>query len=343
MIKDFLQQQEERKKSCINQFSNNIKIILNRLKAQGLSVTEANLKYSDKIGLTLELENIALILSPELDLDDDGLIKCEQLEKLFEKKFKEGYYHSNNYMLMLTPFLRRGMHHENNWAPLFVMKFWKLNFNKMKASIRLDYDRIKIDVDDSILVELDTWFGAPFKKEITNIKDGISKLRPPLDIEEMDLNPIFNHKYSLDIKWSTKGNIKTFQALEFSNEDIIVRNKEEIYHPVKYIHAEFDIEKNIFRHFDGAIHLYTPEEYRSRKDSDFNYSYKNNQSTKAKSKKIFRLDGEIPKDIYLDLTCHFFTGNPLILEYFTGSYPQHVTEYLNRIRKKRSNLKNPSI
>lgn len=337
MMKAFLQQQEEQKRFYINKFSNNIDLIFNTLKEQNLVVTENNLKYSDKVGLTLELENIALYLSPELNVNDDGLVKCQQLEKLYKKKSREGYYHTNNYMLMLTSFLRRGMHHANNWAPLFVMKFWELDFTEIEASIRLDYDRVKIDVDDSILVELDTWFGAPFEKEIINIKDGISKLRPPLDIEETLLKSIFNHKYSLDIKWNTTGNIKTFQALEFNQEDITVELHKEVYHPVKYIHAEFNIKNNVFQHFDGAIHFYTPEEYKSRRDSDFNYIYKNTTTIKAKSKKIFRLDGKIPQNIWLDLTCHFFAGNPLIIEYFTGSYPQHVTKLIKKIRKNKSN------
>ena len=36
--------------------------------------------------------------------------------------------------------------------------------------------------------------------------------------------------------------------------------------------------KNYFRHFDGAIHFYTENEYLSRRDSDFNYNSKTLQT-----------------------------------------------------------------
>lgn len=233
---------------------------------------------------------------------------------------------------MLSPLLRRGMHPANNWAPSFVNKLWKLDCKGLQLSVALDYDRIKVDVNDHGYLEFDTWFGAPFESNIANIKDGISKLRPPMDLDSDFINIIFNEKYSLDVKWNTKGSIKTFQALEFSNEKIVVEFQGETFHPVKYVHAEFDLKSNLFRHFDGAIHFYTHTEYMERRESDFNYTNKSTKPIKAKSQKIFKLDGKINKEVWVDLTGHFLTGNPLIIEYFTGQYPQYIIDKLTQIR-----------
>ncbi|EDU9245038.1 hypothetical protein R951_002007 [Salmonella enterica] len=331
-MEQYYRQRETMKNFYLEKSAGNIHEISNILGKHGFSLKDDNFEYSDPVGLTIKFDDIVSILAPELKRDKDDLIKCKQIEKLYQKKNREGYYYANNYMLMLSPFLRRGMHHTNNWAPLFVAKFWELDLSDIEASIALDNDRVKVDVNDYGYAEFDTWFGAPFEENISNIKDGISKLKPPMDIEARIVDLYFNSKYSLDIKWNTKMNIKTFQALEFNNDNVVIELQGEVFHPAKYVHAEFDIESGFFRHFDGAIHFYTPSEYMARRDSDFNHPLKNKNLLKAKARKIFKLDGKITKNIWLEFTCHFFTGNPLIVEYFTGNYPQYVIDGLNRAR-----------
>src|SRR5699024_4796951 len=69
--------------------------------------------------------------------------------------------------------------------------------------------------------------------------------------------------------------VKAFQAEEFKQDYITLKYDGQTYHPVKYIHAEYDLDKGYFKHFDGALHLYTPEEYFARRDQDFHYNLKN--------------------------------------------------------------------
>lgn len=315
----------------LDKHSANVKAVTNALTKSGVFISVDNFEYSDPVGLTVYYENLVSVLAPELNRDKDNLVKLEQLLQLFERKAREGYFYTSDYMLMLTPLLRRGMRPVNNWAPLFVTILWQLDLEGMDASVALDYDRAKLDVSDYGYAEFDTWFGAPFDDDIANIKDGISKLRPPMDIDSKHASWLFNDKYSLDIKWDTKGSVKTFQALEFSNENVLVEFKGNTYHPAKYIHAEFDLESNLFRHFDGAVHFYSHDEYFARRDSDFNHANKSTRLLKAKSQKVFKLNGKISKDIWLELTGHFLTGNPLIMEYFTGNYPQDVIDSLSRV------------
>lgn len=128
--------------------------------------------------------------------------------------------------------------------------------------------------------------------------------------------------------------IKTFQALELKTQDIVIEVDKKIYHPARYIHAEFDLESGMFRHFDGAVQLFLEDEYFMRRDSDLNFNAKNQAQIKARSKKLFKLNGALATADWVELCCHFFTTNPLTFEYFTGRYPEHTIETLARISSR---------
>ena len=147
----------------------------------------------------------------------------------------------------------------------------------------------------------------------------------------------FSDSYALDIKWYTKDNIKVFQAEEFKTEKIKVEKDGIEYFPVRYVHAEFDLDKNYFRHFDGAIHYYTENEYLSRRDSDFNYNSKTESHIKTKSEKLFKINGEISIETWIEYTSHFFSKNSLAYEYFEGKYPKHIIELLEKVNNQKSN------
>lgn len=182
------------------------------------------------------------------------------------------------------------------------------------------------------MLRADTWYGAQFNNKIDLIPDGIVKLRPPMDVEYTYISSFFRNSYSLDIKWTTKNNIKSFQAEEFKTEEIkIIKNNVE-YFPVRYIHAEYDLQKGYFKHFDGAIHFYNENEYYSRRDSDFNYNNKNQGHIKTLSQKLFKMNGIVSVNTWIKFCSHFFAGNPLIFEYFEDKYPNHINEILEKLR-----------
>lgn len=157
------------------------------------------------------------------------------------------------------------------------------------------------------------------------------KLRPPLGLSPSHLEFFFASAYCLDIKWSQEGSVKTFQALELKAENVTVEFNEQRFHPARYLHAEYDMTANAFRHFDGAVQLYTEEEYLTRRDSDFNHNLKNADQIKARSKKMFKLNGKLQVSDWVELCCHFLTANPLGHEYFSGSYPSHIRDVLEKL------------
>ncbi|MHB8950602.1 MAG: hypothetical protein ACYC4S_16325, partial [Rhodoferax sp.] len=126
--------------------------------------------------------------------------------------------------------------------------------------IAIDEDRVRINVDGFAYFEEDTWYGAPFDDDVRNIKPGTVKLRPPLDLDPQYLDFLFAEIYCLDIKWSEANGVKTFQALELKTEDVQIVIDGKPYFPARYLHAEFDVTANCFRHFDGAIQYFLRDE-----------------------------------------------------------------------------------
>lgn len=304
--------------------------------SRGVLLTADNFKYVQRIGIVACYPNIVEKICPTFSRDKEGLVNFNLLRNHFRKRpFINGYFSDGSLMLMAHPYYRRSFYAENNFAPHFIDSFWRLDHSVYDSFIALDYDCVRINVDETRIIELDTWYGAKFNEQISQIPDGIVKLRPPAEIEEFNLLDTFAEAYSLDIKWETKDDIKTFQAEEFKSDEIKITKDGQEFFPVRYIHAEFDLRDNKFRHFDGAIHFYTSEEYFERRDSDFNYNLKNSFKIKSRSEKLFKINGQIEVEIWRELSSHFLTGNPLIIEYFEGKYPDYVLNILEIIRQRK--------
>lgn len=303
--------------------------------SRGIALDSDSFSYVETIGVVASAPGIARKLLGITPSERDGLFAYDEIaQHLPPDRFQEGYFSGNDYMLMAHPCYRRRMHPMANWAPRFVDLFWRLDSPNIKKYIAIDEDRVRINVDGSAYMEADTWYGAPFSKDVAKIQNGTIKLRPPLDLEHHYIDMFFAQTYCLDIKWSEASQIKTFQALEVKTQDAQVIANGEKYFPARYLHAEFDLSSGVFRHFDGAIQLFTEEEYLRRRDSDFNITFKSPEHIKARSKKVFKLNGSLAVDGWVEFCCHFFTANPLTFEYFTGSYPEHVTDIVTRVRAR---------
>lgn len=301
--------------------------------SKGVFLGTESFEYIQTTGIVAKAQGIARTLLGPMRTERDGLLPFNEIASRFPPSSNcEGCFAGSDFLLMAHPCFRRGMHAVNNWAPRFIDLFWRFDGPGIEKYIALDEDRVRIDVDTLGYSEADTWYGAPFDEDIRNIKPGIAKLRPPLDLESRHIAFFFANAYCLDIKWSESDGIKSFQALEMKTEEIQIEAGGQHYFPARYLHAEFDPMANCFRHFDGAIQLFTEEEYLQRRDSDFNMTTKNSAHIKARSRKVFKINGPLRTKDWVDFCCHFYTANPLTFEYFSGEYPKHIAEILERVR-----------
>jgi len=298
----------------------------------GVTLRADSFKYIQTIGIIASAPGLAKTLLGATHVERDGLFRYKDIaQRLPPSEFQAGCFIGNDYIVMAHPCYRRQMYPNANWAPRFIENFWTFDQPEVIKYIAIDEDRVRINVDGSAYFEEDTWYGPPFDEDVQKINNGIVKLRPPLDLEPQYIEYFFSSAYCLDIKWSEANGIKTFQALELKTEDTKVAIEGNIYHPARYLHAEFDLVTSNFRHFDGAIQYFLEEEYLQRRDSDSNMTAKNSEHIKARSKKVFKLNGPIKTKVFVDFCSHFYTANPLIFEYFTGSYPDNINEILTKI------------
>lgn len=301
--------------------------------SNGVILGPESFEYIQTTGIVAKAQGLARSLLGQLSIERDGLLSFDEIAIRFPPSSNyEGCFAGPDFILMAHPCYRRGMHPINNWAPRFIDLFWQFNEPDIEKYIALDEDRVRIDIGGPGYFEHDTWFGVPFDEDIRNIKSGTTKLRPPLDIDSRYISFCFADAYCLDIKWAESDGIKSFQALEMKTESVQIMVEGRLFFPARYLHAEFDLETNCFRHFDGAIQLFTEEEYFQRRDSDFNMTIKSPAHIKARSKKVFKINGPLKTAYWVEFCCHFFAANPLTFEYFSGEYPKHVTEILQKLR-----------
>ncbi|MDF2381366.1 hypothetical protein JMG10_07820 [Nostoc ellipsosporum NOK] len=338
-LTDFQKQYfEDLKAEEQEELSNNAEIISSfkeDMKVQGIILTDKHFRFIRTTGILACYPNIVSYLHPTLVNDKEGLMNFKNLCQTFERKpFFNGYLQGDKFMLLANKYFRRGFNELNNYAPRFIEMFWNFNNPQIDCFISLDTDRVRINLDNSSYAEFDTWYGAKFNKDIETIKDGLVKIVPPQDISHSDISFFFGNAYCLDIKWSSKNDIKSFQAEEFKNDEVKLSINGVTYFPARYVHAEYDLKARCFRHFDGAIHFYTETEYHSRRNSDFDYNTKNQNHIKTMSQKLFKMNGSISVETWIEFTSHFLTGNPLVFEYFEGRYPKRIEEILDIRRMK---------
>jgi hypothetical protein len=300
--------------------------------SKGVELSVDNFDYTPTIGIIVQYPNIVGLLNHRIEWDKEDLVSVSKLEcELSKRPFMAGFYYAEYYMVMAHPYFRRGYYEKSNYAPSFIDIFWRFERPGQDKYISIDKDRVRINVDNIMYMERDTWFGAKFHNSISEIEDGIAKLRPPLVLDPFDIEFFFGNVYSLDIKWSSKDSIKVFQAEEFKAETTKITKLGRDYYPVKYLHAEFDTNLKSFRHFDGAIHFYTEDEYYQRRDNDFNYNNKNDRKLKTMSQKLFKINGHLETKDWIELSSHFLTGDPLVFEYFEGKLPDRIAEIVDKV------------
>jgi hypothetical protein len=301
--------------------------------SRGVTLGADSFEYLPTIGIVATAPGLSRRLLGPMRTERDGLLAFGDIAaRLPPSKLQAGYFLGPEYMLMADSCFRRGMYPADNWAPRFIEIFWESNFSGAEKYIGIDEDRVRVDVDGPAYFERDTWYGAPFKEDIRLITPGTVKLRPPIGVGPRFVDFFFAQAYCWDIKWTEANGIKTFQALELKTESVQLDLEGIVHFPARYMHAEFDVSANSFRHFDGAIQLFRETEYFQRRDSDFNVIKKTLDHVKARSRKVFKLNGQIKTEDWVELCCHFLPANPLTFEYFTGAYPSHVSDAVARAR-----------
>ena len=228
--KDYFKHLEEEATAMLKENQNIISAFINFAQSKNIDLTEQEFKYTQMSGITVNSKDLFLKLNEDIVPDKDGLLDYKYLtSKLNKHVFSDGYFFADNYIVMADHLFRQAYSPNNGFQPRFIEKFWSIDpYDYDEIKIRLDVDNLKIDIQDSSLLELDTWYGVIFNKDVGEISDQVVKLRPSYDFDDFDISSLFGGTYSVDVKWSSSQNIKTFQAEEFKTESINLTIDEEL-------------------------------------------------------------------------------------------------------------------
>lgn len=154
------------------------------------------------------------------------------------------------------------------------------------------------------IAEFDTWYGLSFDPEKLDEPTSVG-----LTVVKRNKDSLFEQANSLDrteFFWSYRDGIKTFEIEEISDDGQCFEH----YYFNKYVHSERDIKRKITRHIDGAVKVYLQDSYSKHK----NLHLPNKQS--HKKIKLWRIDGDIDTEKWIELISFFYKGNEMIIEYF---------------------------
>lgn len=224
------------------------------------------------------------------------------------------------HVLHYHQFLRRGYTSNPNFD--FICRFiayYHRTRSDNQFRIAIDHRRIMPKEFYQHIIELDTWFGPRFDPEKLDDPQAIG-----LTVVKRNKDSLFELTNRLDrteFYWSFRRGIKTLQIEEISDEGYQFDH----YYVNKYVHSERDTRKKVLRHFDGAVKVYLRDSYKDRLNS-----YMPNQAKSYSKIKLFRVDGDIAIDDWIELISFFYKSNEMIIEYFDPE--QFEQEFEERVR-----------
>ncbi|MBE2179433.1 MAG: hypothetical protein IAE97_03085 [Chthoniobacterales bacterium] len=185
------------------------------------------------------------------------------------------------------------------------------------------------------MMEFDAWHGPMFDPSRLDDLDCCG-----LTLVERERPSLFDFSNKLDrteFYWAADRStrIKSFEIEELPAEDTT-------YGPFRisrYVHSERDTNQRCIRHLDGAVKVYESlGAYRAR------YASQLPKEPRAYQKhKLFRIDGQIPIDAWIDLIAMFYNGNEMVLRYFDSNrYEASFRDQIQQVqellleRKRRS-------
>jgi hypothetical protein len=262
--------------------------------------------------------NAVRLACPELQFDDDGLVDLLVLDG---QPSKEGVLIGPHY-LKYSPWIDRyNLNLQLGFLDLFTL------IGQLERSALWNY-RLRLDSDVVLPRQLHkpmyhrvrVWGPIGFTEEqlsdphFPELATG-TRTEHARDEDRVHVNYLGMDLERLQVMWSARDGIKIVQI-----EELLPIDAKEFRHRThianRYVHAEWDPQKNAFRHFDGAVKIYAKEQYMLRRAEGLKRS--DSRLPKVPKPKLFRMDGKIRPDDFSLLTASFFKDNELVEEYLGG-------------------------
>ena len=252
-----------------------------------------------------------LVLGGDLELADGGVLYRDHVLR-YHQFFRSGYVAGqNNDFLWRFRRYRRESGEENGFR------------------IAIDHRRLTPKASYEAWVERSRWRGPGFGREKLD-DPGVVGLTI-VKREEPGLADLFGSGAPLErteFFWKHDDGVKTLEIEEISERERLFDS----YYLNRYVHSEREVDEGRLRHFDGAVKVYAKDRY----DLDrFSRTMPHEERSQYKVK-LFRIDGEVDPERWLDLIGYFFSGNEMVLEYFDPEeYDRVFGETIGKLRALR--------
>ena len=269
--------------------------------------------------IAYHLNEIVEKVYPQLitKLDKDGLLYLDDI--LAEFEYMGGGVFKNKkdpFAIFAHQYFRRNLSHFNTTNSDFLEAFFKMQkYNNVKLRIAIDNNLIGLWDTYQDYHELDYWWGPKFDDDIEAIPNDVTRYES--DEQERLLSGI----QGTEFWWKTDEDERTLEMEEIQTLPSMGVSSEE--YGCRYIHSIYNVRQKIFKHFDGAVRIYSQEGIMSRWDMPINKAGKNTVYTK-----LFRIDGELALSDWKLLCIYYFRNNSLVYEYFNKK--KEVEELMER-------------
>ena len=193
--------------------------------------------------------------------------------------------------------------------------------------VAIDHARLMPKDAYERILDFSRWFGPRFGRE---------KLDDPNELgltvvgrEEPELFALLGPSAweRTEFYWKHDGGVKTLEIEEISTRENVLDNR----YLNRYLHAERDVGAGRLRHFDGAVKVYPRDRYGAR------LSARLPRVERVQKIKLFRVDGDVEVERWLEMVGYFFSGNEMVLEYFDpDQYHEHFDEKIATFREARA-------
>jgi hypothetical protein len=272
-------------------------------------------------------ESRVLEAYPELEdrFDDDGLLRIGEDTTVMD----HGVVY-RDHILHYHQLLRGGFSSSSSPNADLAWRFGqyhKESGGTNEFRIAVDHRRLMPKEAYEKVFELSAWFGPRFGREKLDDPKVVGLTVVGRDEPEFFAIGGTSSLERTEFYWKHDDGIKTLKIEEISTRGCVLDNR----YLNRYLHAERDVRARRLRHFDGAVKVYPKDRYEDRLSVFLPHG------ERCQKIKLFRIDGDVDVERWLDMTGHFFSGNEMVLEYFDPEqYHQFFDEKLERFRRMKS-------
>lgn len=286
----------------------------NLFSGKGLGERQKQVLYGNM--LTMGYDGIVGDLYPKLvdKTDDDGLISVQDILQDFNY-LSQGVFCEKfgKLTVMLHPFMRLSQSIFNDFDYRFIKLLMAVYKNGNKSvKVKIDMDRVGYAPSFRYSHNDDYWFVPDYDDDTKFMVNGLQTYPMPGSYA------VFNQLDRTEYKWASRkdGN------MQIEMEEVIAEKAptfpKETY-ACRYIHAMIDPNQGFFNHFDGAIRAYDTEKFYNRIGVPMDQAGHDTTYTK-----LFRVDGNIPVNLWKKLVTQYLHGNPSVYDFMGVQQPKSV-------------------